>query len=467
MQVLITGAETQQGQIALPGLRARHNIVILETETLLNPAKLEAELAGIEAVLHLAPLLAVEAEQPAFDLATRGTYNLMNAAIGAGVRRVVVGSTLDLFERVPAAWKVTEGWRPRPRPVPEHLAPLLAEQSVRESARSVNLPTICLRFGQASEEETAEHIYDAVEAVGEHRPFWRVRHVGERMGTRQDDGRRWQEILGPEHSIRSRPICKVVMFGAGGPVAADAAQNLKSAYTLRLTDLRPLEEIAREAKRQSEYAPLPVPLDAPHENRVVDVRNYAEVEAACEGMDAIINCTVVRHDAGDAFRVNTWGAYNIARAAVHHNIRRIVHTGPQMVALTPEVGYWGDEEVPGNVPPRVGTHLYGHSKLLGQEILRAFAEFYSLEVPVLLFNIFVAPDKPFGMDQFAVSWRDSSRALKAALDVASLPRPYELMNISADLPHGRFLPSRAEELLGWKPLDNLHQNWRGAGEIRI
>lgn len=354
----------------------------------------------------------------------------------------------------------SDGRRPRPRPVPEHLVPLLAEQSVREAARSVNLPVTCLRFGQADEETIAEHLRDGVSAAGEHRPFWRVRHVGTRTGNRKDDGRSWQEILGPEQPIASRPIRKVVVFGAGGPVAAAAAQELKSTYTLRLTDLRPLEEIAREGKPQSEYAPLPVPLDAPHENRMVDVRDYAQVEAACEGMDAIVNCTVLRHDPEDAFHVNTWGAYNIARATVRHGIRRLVHTGPQMVALTPEVGYWGDEEVPGNAPPRVGTHLYGHSKFLGQEILRVFAEYYGLEVPVLLYNIFVTPDKPFGMDQFAVSWRDSARALRAALEVACLPTPYEIMNISADLPHGSFLPDRAEELLGWKPLDDLHQNWR-------
>ena len=461
MRVLITGTDTRQAQIALAALKAAHEVIGINEDALLEPARLEAELAGVEAVLHLAPLLAVEDARRAFDLATRGTYNLMKAAIAAGVRRVVVGSTLELFDRIPISWKVTEGWRPRPCPIPEHLVPLLAEQSVRESARGVNLPAVCLRFGIASEAETAEHIFDAVCAVGNHRPFWRVRHVGQRTGTRQDDGRSWQESLGPEQPVASRPIRKVVVFGAGGPVAADATQMLKAAYTLRLTDLRPLEDIAREAKPQSEYAPLPVPLDAPHENLVVDVRNYEEVEAACEGMDAIVNCTVVRHDPEDAFHVNTWGAYNIARAAVRHNIRRLVHTGPQMVALTHETGYQGDEEVPGNAPPRVGTHLYGHSKFLGQEILRVFAEYYGLEVPVLLYNIFVTPDKPFGMDQFAVSWRDSSRALLAALKVASLSRPYEIMNISAELPHGRFLPTRAEELLGWQPLDDLHQNWRG------
>ena len=464
MRVAITGVDTRQAQIALPDLRNRQDVFILNEDTLLDPVQLQGELTGIEIVLHLAPLLPISDERRAFDVATRGTYNLMKAAIGAGVRRVVIGSTLDLFDRVPSGWKVTVGWRPRPCPIPEHLVPLLAEQSVREAARSVNMPAVCLRFGQASDAETAEHILDAVSAFGAAGPFWRVRHVGVRMEWMQDDGRNWQEILGPEQPIPSRPIRNVVVFGAGGPVAADAAQHLKAKYTLRLTDLRPLEDIAREAKPQSEYAPLPVPLDTPHESRVVDVRNYAEVEAACEGMDAIVNCTVVRHDAEDAFHVNTWGAYNIARAAVKHNIRRLVHTGPQMVALTHEVGYWGDEEVPGNAPPRVGTHLYGHSKFLGQEILRVFAEFYGLEVPVLLYNIFVAPDKPFGMDHFAVSWRDSSRALCAALTVPSLPRPYELMNISADLPQGRFLTSRAEELLGWKPLDDLHQNWRTSGQ---
>src|SRR5438045_9123780 len=87
---------------------------------------------------------------------------------------------------------------------------------------------------------------------------------------------------------------KVAIFGAGGPVGAAAARALKEHYTLRLTDVRPIAAIAAEGKPQSPGAPLPEALPAPHECRVVDVTDYAQVRDAAEGMDALINATVVR-----------------------------------------------------------------------------------------------------------------------------------------------------------------------------
>ena len=49
---------------------------------------------------------------------------------------------------------------------------------------------------------------------------------------------------------------KVVLFGAGGPVGAAAIESLKDHYTLRVTDLRPMEEVAA-APPQNERAPIP------------------------------------------------------------------------------------------------------------------------------------------------------------------------------------------------------------------
>ena len=64
---------------------------------------------------------------------------------------------------------------------------------------------------------------------------------------------------------------KVAIFGAGGPVGAAAARALRDHYTLRLTDVRPIEQIAAESKPQSPGAPLPEVLPPPHEMRKVDV----------------------------------------------------------------------------------------------------------------------------------------------------------------------------------------------------
>ena len=184
----------------------------------------------------------------------------------------------------------------------------------------------------------------------------------------------------------------MVIFGAGGPLAAAAARALAPAYRLRLTDVRPLADLEREGRPQSPGAPLPAVLGAPHEATVVDVADPAQVHAACAGMDAVVNCTVVRPDPVQAFRVNTLGAIHVLQAAAAHGIRRVVHTGPLLVLNDRQAGYWWDPEVPDDAPGRPGTWLYAHSKYLGQEAVRAFAEHYGLEVPALYFCNFVNPE---------------------------------------------------------------------------
>ena len=49
----------------------------------------------------------------------------------------------------------------------------------------------------------------------------------------------------------------VVIFGAGGPVGAAAIASLKDHYTLRVTDLRSMEEVAISPP-QNPRAPIPL-----------------------------------------------------------------------------------------------------------------------------------------------------------------------------------------------------------------
>ncbi len=276
----------------------------------------------------------------------------------------------------------------------------------------------------------------------------------------------WEAVLAPPAPVPSRTVRNVVVFGAGGPLAAATTRVLAASYQLRATDLTSLEEIRRTERRQSPNAPLPDALAAPHDERVVDVTRPDQVAEAVRGMDAIVNCTVIRSDPVEAFRVNTLGALNIARAAVAHRVRRLVQTGPQLVQLAQGEGYGADYDVPGDAPPRAADHLYGHSKYLGQEILRVFAEYYGLEVPVLLFLHFVNPaadDQTWNVGPFAVSWEDAAHAIRRSLEVPSFPTPYEVMNVSADLPHGKFSNERAKRLLGWEPRDRLERYWIDPG----
>ncbi|HZO90459.1 MAG TPA: NAD-dependent epimerase/dehydratase family protein [Chthonomonadaceae bacterium] len=526
MPLLITGGNSRLARAIVAALAETTSLRIVDTR-FSDPLPEGAEsregdlrdrdfvttaLEGVDAVLHLAPIsLPQTEERTALDYSTRGTYTLMTAALDAGVRRFILGSTLDLFARLPANWKVNESWRPRPEPRVDQLVPWLTELSVRECVRTApNARALCLRFGRLVDDAEASllpydprwlHSDDAVASIRSALAFepeedwrrqgWSIFHITSRRARAPKwaeaartgfgyqpvhdfaeqarhaeapapDTRPWPEVLAPPHPIPSRPIHKVVLFGAGGPVAAAVAQELQTSYTLRRTDLRPLAQITAEENRQSPNAPLPTPLGPPHEYREVDVRDLEQVMAACEGMDAVINCTVLREDPVEAFLVNMLGAYNIVRAAAAHGIRRVVHTGPLMASASGGIGYWWDYDIPGDVPPRPGRDLYAHTKFLGQEICRVFADYYAMEVPVLLYCQFVNPEMDRWVNSFAVSWQDSARAIRRALEVPSLPSPYEVMNITADLPHGRFSNQRAKDILGWQPRDNFESIWDAA-----
>jgi nucleoside-diphosphate-sugar epimerase len=243
------------------------------------------------------------------------------------------------------------------------------------------------------------------------------------------------------------------------------ADELQNDYILRLTDIRPLSEIAAENRPQGPLAPVARPFPPPHENRVVDVCDPAAVSAACEGMDAVINLSVVREDIVGAFGVNLLGAYNIIKAAAAHGIRRVVHTGPQLLTVSRETGYHYEHPVSGDAPARPGRWVYTHSKYLAQEVVRIFTEHHGLSVPCLLFNGFVSNGTPhWGDVSFLTTWADSARALRAALETESLPSPFEVIHISADLPQGGVSPQRAHELLGWRTQDDMARTYKKSAD---
>ena len=207
---------------------------------------------------------------------------------------------------------------------------------------------------------------------------------------------------------------KVVLFGAGGPVGASAIAALKDHYTLRVTDLRPMTEVAA-APPQSPRAPIPEVLGPPHENRVVDITDYAQVLAACEGMDAAINVSVVRPHPVLAFQVNMVGAYNVAKACVACGIKRLIHTGPFHTSLNHNADYWHDFQVEADIPLHPGDDLYAVSKYLGGHITRVFAEREGLEVLAFVYTHFrpreVLPEEQGqGVHPYTTSWEDTGEA---------------------------------------------------------
>ena len=251
----------------------------------------------------------------------------------------------------------------------------------------------------------------------------------------------------------------IVLFGAGGPVGAAAISSLKDHYTLRVTDLMPMEEVA-SSPPQSKRAPIPEVLGSPHENRVVDITDYDQVLAACEGMDAAINVSVLRSHPVLAFQVNVVGAYNVAKACVACGVKRLIHTGPFHTSLDHNADYWNDFQLRDDIPLHPGDDLYALTKYLGGHITQVFAEREGLEVLTFIYTHFrpgeVLPEeRGRGIHPYSTSWGDTGEAFLYGLRAPEMPSPYETFFICARLPHDKYRPDKAKRLLGWEAKDRF------------
>ena len=239
---------------------------------------------------------------------------------------------------------------------------------------------------------------------------------------------------------------KVLILGGTGYLGPHVVKALEGEHELRVTDIRPPAEKSR------------------HEFIRVDVSSLDQVRKAAEGMDAILNLSVLRPDRKLAFDVNTRGCYNMMLAAVEHKIKRVINTGPHLVVSGPPSERY-DFGVGPDQPPQPGTHLYGLSKSLGQEICRVFTRHHDIYVQeYLFFSLLDMAKLTPGTDAtpFSISWGDAGAAFKLGLDIdlARLPSRCEIFFVFADMPHGKFNNEKAKRILGFKPKDDLSILWR-------
>jgi hypothetical protein len=239
---------------------------------------------------------------------------------------------------------------------------------------------------------------------------------------------------------------KILIIGANGYLGPHVVKALEPHHELRVTDIKPPAGKSR------------------HEFLNVDVTSLEQVRKAARGMDAIVNLSVVRRDRKLAFDVNTRGCYNMMLAAVEQGIRRIINTGPHLVVSGPPYDRF-DFGIAPDSPPQPGTHLYGLSKSLGQEICRIFTHHHDIYVQEYLFYSFRdAADLKPGTDAtpFSISWGDAAEAFRLGveIDLARLPSRCEVFFIFADMPHGRYVNEKAKRILGLRFKDDLSVLWR-------
>lgn len=233
---------------------------------------------------------------------------------------------------------------------------------------------------------------------------------------------------------------KILVLGAASRIGPHVVEALESDHELLLTDV--------------------IDVESDHETRRVDVSSLDEMTAAMEGVDAVINCTVERRDRQRAFDVNTLGCYHMMRAAVANGVKRVINTGPHFTIHGPSYEYL-DYGIEPDAPPHPGLGLYAHSKGIGQEICRVFAENHDLHVLMLLFYIFRADGDKIFNHPHLISWKDSAQAVRCAIevDLETMPSRCEVFSILCEQPHRRFSNKKAKHLLGWEPKDDLSRHW--------
>lgn len=175
MNILITGAASRLGRAIAAELDTEHTLRLLDSTPippgdradfvqgdLMDPEAARQAVCGMDAVVHTGespielPADELEREQLLLDYATRGTHVLLSAAIKAGIRRFLYGSTLEIFRAYPDDVYISEMWKPRPTPKMELMSRYLGELTCREFARDHMISITVLRLGKLVLEEEVQ-----------------------------------------------------------------------------------------------------------------------------------------------------------------------------------------------------------------------------------------------------------------------------------------------------------------------
>jgi nucleoside-diphosphate-sugar epimerase len=173
MNILITGAASRLGRAIAAELVADHSLRLLDSSvpevlyddvervqgSLVDPDFGWKAVRNIDAVIHTGeppadlPEDPLEREQELLDLATRGTHVLFKAAVEAGVKRFVYGSSLEIFSGYPDTVYISELHKPLPAPEMDSMSRYLGELTCREFARENLITVTALRLGRLVLEE--------------------------------------------------------------------------------------------------------------------------------------------------------------------------------------------------------------------------------------------------------------------------------------------------------------------------
>lgn len=173
MKILITGAASLLAQEIIIKLDTSYTVRLIDDcpppEKLQNTDWIQGSLTdlkivqkavqNIDMLIHTgeAPPTITNAqttnEKILLDLATRGTHVLCTAAIEAGIKGFIYGSTLDIFASYPDTTYITEMHKPLPSTTMAQMARYLGELICKEFVREHMITGAVLRLGKLVLEE--------------------------------------------------------------------------------------------------------------------------------------------------------------------------------------------------------------------------------------------------------------------------------------------------------------------------
>ena len=173
MKILITGAASPLAREIIAALDTNYEVRLLDdcapiqnqkdadwVQGSLTDAKVIWQaVRNIDVLIHTGeppptiPTDPAQREQTLLDLATRGTHVLFKAAMEAGIKRFIYGSTLEIFSGYPDTVYITEMFKPLPTSAMPQMARYLGELTCREFTREHIVNGTVLRLGKLVLEE--------------------------------------------------------------------------------------------------------------------------------------------------------------------------------------------------------------------------------------------------------------------------------------------------------------------------
>lgn len=302
MRVLVTGGSSALAQAVALQLRGTgHTVRLTDRAGRLPTALKDLELVecdleagdstddlciGVDQVVHVEPALGTSEEDSGIsllDACTRCTWNLLNSVATNGVRRVVLLSSMAIFEAYAPDIAVLPNFETRPTCDLSQLAPHLAEFGAREFALAGATRVIAARLGSLVEDSATTSpsqlhrwwvtIEDAssiiCSLVSEPLPigfapvytYWNAVNIGRGDGRDVDEEGNdidnwwhranggnldWQPPPAPQQRPPSRPVSesttKVLLLGGSGMLGPDIVRALSGdlPYPVSETEAPPM-----------------------------------------------------------------------------------------------------------------------------------------------------------------------------------------------------------------------------------